>query len=167
MESEDKLNEIDIKNRTCYYFEAVIKFWDRDINFSDILLDKNWYKERNENILVYDISYKTSTGARLLRIRLDKIDGFIKIHDKIRYLVLFDYSYCDKVCDKIKYLISEKSSTTDSINHNFARIRIDSYDSLPIEKILTFQNVVILIKSVVNKYKNEYYFNIYLYIKFV
>ena len=89
-----------------------------------------------------------------MRIRLDKIDGFIKIHDKIRYLVLFDYSYCDKVCDKIKYLISEKSSTTDSI-------------SLPIEKILTFQNVVILIKSVINKYKNEYYFNIYLYIKFV
>ena len=167
MESEDKLNEIDIKNRTCYYFEAVIRFWDRDINFSDILLDKNWYKERNENILVYDISYKTSTGARLLHIRLDKIDGFIKIHDKIRYLVLFDYSYCDKVCDKIKYLISEKSSTTNNINHNFARIRIDSYDSLPIEKILTFQNVVILIKSVVNKYKNEYYFNIYLHIKFV
>ena len=167
MESKDKLNEIDIKNCTCYYFEPVIRFWDRDINFSDILLDKNWYKEKNENILVYDISYKTSTGARLLCIRLDKIDVFIKIHDKIRYLVLFDYSYCDKVCDKIKYLISEKSSTTNNINHNFARIRIDSYDSLPIEKILTFQNVVILLKSVVNKYKNEYYFSIYLYIKFV
>ena len=27
-------------------------------------------------------------------------------------LVLFDYSYCDKTCDKIKYLISEKSGIT-------------------------------------------------------
>ena len=95
-------------------------------------------------------------------IRFDKIDGFIKIHDKIRYFVLFDYSYCDKICDKIKYLISEKSGLTDSINLTFIRIRIDLYDSLPIEKILTSHNVIILIKSVVNKNKNEYYYNIFL-----
>ena len=88
-----------------------------------------------------------------MRIRLDKIDGFIKIHDKIKYLVLLDY----RVCDKVKYLTSEKSGITDSINHTFERIRIDSYNSLPIEKIFTFHNVIIIIKSVVNKNKNEYY----------
>ena len=60
------------------------------------------------------------------------------------------------------YLISEKSGVTYSINHNFGRIRIDSYNSLPIEKILTFHNVIILIKSVVNKNKNEYYYNVFL-----
>ena len=63
------------------------------------------------------------------------VDGFIKIHDKIRYLLLFYYSYCDKTCDKMRYHISEKGSITDSIKYNFAKIRIDSYDSLPIEKI--------------------------------
>ena len=31
-------------------------------------------------------------GAKPLHIRIDKIDGFIKIHNEIRYLVLFDYS---------------------------------------------------------------------------
>ena len=66
---------------------------------------------------------------------------------------MFDYSYCYKTCYKIKYLICEKSGTTDSINHNFARIRIDSYDSLPIEKILTFHNVIKLTNSVVTKMK--------------
>ena len=35
-------------------------------------------------------------------------------------------------------------------------MRIDSYKYLPIEKILTFHNVIILIKSVVNKNKNYY-----------
>ena len=95
-----------------------------------------------------------------MRVRFDKIDGFIKIHDKIRYL-LFDYGYCGKICDKIKYLTTEKSGVTESINYyDFARIRTDSYDSLPIEKILTFYNVIILIKAVVNKNKNEYYYNI-------
>ena len=97
-----------------------------------------------------------------LRIRFDKIDGFIKIHNKIRFWVLFNYSYCDKICDKTIYLISEENGITDSINNNFWRIRIYSYDSLPNEKILTFHNVIILIKSVVNKNKNEYYYNIFL-----
>ena len=46
-----------------------------------------------------------------------------------------DHSRFDKSCDSIKYLISEKSSITDSINHNFTRIRIDSYNYLPTEKI--------------------------------
>ena len=127
-------------------------FWDRDIDFSDILVDEKLYKEKCQNILIYDISYKTLTRAKPLHIRFNKIDGFIKIHDKIRYLVLFDYSFCDKICDKIKYLISEKSGIADSINHNFGRIRIDSYDSLPIEKRLTFYNVIILILILITFY---------------
>ena len=51
-----------------------------------------------------------------------------------------------------------KSGITDNINHNFARIRIDSYDSLPIKKILSCHNVIILTKSFVNKNKNENYY---------
>ena len=35
-------------------------------------------------------------------------------------------------------LISGKSDVTCSINHDFTRIRIYSYNSLPIEKTLTF-----------------------------
>ena len=37
-------------------------------------------------------------------------------------------------------------------------IRIDSFNSLPIEKIMTFHNVVILIKSAVNENKNNCYY---------
>ena len=55
----------------------------------------------------------------------------------------------------IRLNIYEKSGITDSIYHNFARIRTDSYDSLPIEKMQTF-HVIVLIKSVVNKNKNNY-----------
>ena len=100
---KDKLKEIDIKNGACYYFDDIIE--DININFSDILLDEKIY----ENISVYEISCKTSTGPKTLRIRFDKIDGFIRVRgDEFRYLVLFDYGVFDKICDKIKYLISEK-----------------------------------------------------------
>ena len=35
------------------------------------------------------MTYKTLTGAKPLRIGLDKIDGFIRVYDGTRYLVLF------------------------------------------------------------------------------
>ena len=75
----------------------------------------------------------------------------------MKYLLLFGGGFYDEFFDRIKYFISKESGITDSINHNFARIRIDSYNSLPTEKIMTFHNVIILIKSVVNKNKNHYY----------
>ena len=94
-----------------------------------------------------------------MRITFDQIDRFIKIYDGIRYLVLFDYAWFDKIYDRIKYLVS---AITDSISHNCGRVRVDSSNSLLIEKMLTFLNVAILIKWVVNKNKKEYYYNIFL-----
>ena len=73
MESKDELTEIDIENHACYYFYDTIK--DIDLNFSNILLDEILY----ENISVYDISYKTLTSPKPLRIRFDKIDGFSRV----------------------------------------------------------------------------------------
>ena len=78
-----------IKNRTFYYFDNMIEI--EDFNFDNILLDENSY----ENILVYYISYKTLIGAKPLRIRFDKVDGFIRIYDGNRYLVLFGPERCD------------------------------------------------------------------------
>ena len=97
-------------------------------------------------------------GSISLRIGFHEIDGFIKIYDEIRYLVLFGSWWYDEIYDRIKYLISEKCSNTDSTNHNFAIIRIDLYNSLPIEKILTFHNV----KLLVNNNNNHYYYNMFL-----
>ena len=58
----------------------------------------------------------------------------LKFYHGIRYLALLEYN---EVYDKIKYLINEKSGITDNINRTFERIRTDSYNHFPIEKILT------------------------------
>ena len=86
-----------------------MRAWDRDIDadFSDILLSETLCKEKYENILIHDISCKTSMGAKLWCVRYDKIDKFIKIYNGIRY-VLFDCGWFDRICDRIKYLISKK-----------------------------------------------------------
>ena len=91
-----------------------------------------------------------------------EIDGLIKIYGGIKYLVLFGPEQYDAIYNKIRYLISKKGGIIDIISHNFARMRIDSCNSLPIEKTLTFHNVIILIKSVVIKNENNYYYNIFL-----
>ena len=60
MESNDELKEIDIKNRTCYYFDDIMTV--KDICFDNISLDEESYKAY-ENILIYEISYKTFMDA--------------------------------------------------------------------------------------------------------
>ena len=83
-------------------------------------------------------------------IRFTKIDGFIRVYDGTRYLVLFGSERYNAIYDRIDYLINKKSDVEYIINHNFARIRIDSYK--------TFYNIIILIKSVdnTNKYNSTF-----------
>ena len=88
MESDDELKEIDIKDCMCYYFDDIMRVG--DFGFDNILLDRRSYKNSYENIFIYNISCKTFMGEKPLRIiRFDKVDGFIKIYDGTRYLVLF------------------------------------------------------------------------------
>ena len=46
--------------------------------------------------------------------------------------------------------------------HGYAKIKVNSNNSLPLEKTMTFHNVIILIRSVFNKNKNNNYFSIFL-----
>ena len=89
-------------------------------------------------------------------ITFDKIDGFTRISDTARYLTLFGPEKYDAIYDRIRYLISLKSGIKYILSHYFAKIKVDSYDSLPIEKRLTLHNAIMHIKSVLNKDKNDY-----------
>ena len=47
-------------------------------------------------------------GLIPLHFRFDEIDSFIKIYDRIRYLVLFGGSFHDEIFNRIKNLTSKK-----------------------------------------------------------
>ena len=117
---------------------------------------------KNDTKRFYDISYKTLTGAKPLRIRFDKIDGFIGIYDGTRYLVLLDPEKYEAIYNRIRYLISIANGIIYIFSHYHRKIKVDSYDSLPMEKTLTLHSVIILIKPVLNKEKNHYYYKIFL-----
>ena len=65
-----------------YYFNDKIKV--KDFDYDDCLLDEKSYKKT----LFYNISYRTLISAKPLLIRLDIVDGFIRVYDETRYSVL-------------------------------------------------------------------------------
>ena len=92
----------------------------------------------------------------------DKVNEFIRNYEGTKYLVLFGLEKYNVIYDGIRYLLGLKSGIRYVFSHNYAKIKIDSDDDLPLEKILNLHNVVIFIKSVLNKNKNHYYYNIFL-----
>ena len=108
------------------------------------------------NILFYDILDKILFSSKPLCIRFDKVDGFIRVYDGMRYLVLFTPKKHDVIYKRIwcLLLLAKEVTVHMFFSHNSAKIKFDSSDSLPLEKTLTFRNVIILIKSVLNKDTN-------------
>ena len=106
-----------------------------DFDFDNILIDEKSYES------VWFITFHTKHA-----------EGFIRIYDGTRYLVLFDPEKYDSIYNRIRYFISQSNGLTYVVvSHNYTRIKIDSYDFLPLEKISTLYNAIILIKSVFNK----------------
>ena len=64
-------------------------FWWHNKNWrfwcDNVLINKIFY----ENVLFYKISYENLIAAKTLRIRFNKTDGFVRIYDGTRDLVLF------------------------------------------------------------------------------
>ena len=82
----------------CYYFDDIIKIENLDL---DILIDEKSYK----NILLFNISCKTLIDAKSLHIRFNNIDGFMRVCDGTRYLVLFGSEKYDFIYNRIRYIL--------------------------------------------------------------
>ena len=91
-----------------------------------VLIDEKSY----ENIWVYGIWDRTLTSTKPLLIRFSKKDEYIILCHRGRYLVLFGPEKNDVIYNRIRYLISIKSDATYLFSHNYAKIKIASYDSL-------------------------------------
>ena len=125
-----EFKKIPIKNPTCYYFDNIIKLEDFDVD--NISIDE----KAHEIILIYDILYKNIIGLKPFRIRFDEIDGFIRIYDGTRCLPSLGFAKYDIIYDRIRYLVSLKSGIAYIFSRYFAKIKVNSNDSLSIEKIL-------------------------------
>ena len=65
------------------YFDNITKL--KNVDFNNILL----YKNLQENILIYGISWKSLNSAKALHIMFDKVNRFIRDYNGTKYLALF------------------------------------------------------------------------------
>ena len=132
----------------CHYLRL------EDFDTDNILIDE----KSHENIYDIKLWYKNLIGPKPLPIIFNKINGFIGIYGRTRYLTLLRPENYDAIYNRIRYLISLKSNTTYILFHCLVKIKVDSYDFLLMEKRLTLYDVIMLIKWVLNKHKNHYHF---------
>ena len=83
---------------------------------------------------------QTLTGGKPLLNRFNKIDGFIRIYDGTRYLILFGPEKYDAIYEKVRFLTGQKTGTTYVfliIMQKSKWIYIVPF-TLPLEKTMTF-----------------------------
>ena len=75
---------------------------------------------------------------------------------------VFQAEKYDFIYNRIRYrIIRIKNGIKFVVCHNYAKIEVDSCDSLLLENTLILHSVIILFKSVFNKKKNNYCCNIF------
>ena len=101
----------------CYCFNNINKI--EDFHFDNILIGE----KSGKNILI---------DTKPLRLRFDKVDGFIRLNYGTRYLFIyrfrFDSQKYNVIFNKIRYLIGIKTGITYIFSHSYANIKVDLYD---------------------------------------
>ena len=86
------------------------------------------------NILVHDVLYKNLIGAKPFRIIIDKLDGFITAYDGSKYFLLLGSDKFDAFFDRFRYLKGLETLKTYVDSFNYAKIKTNLDDHLPLKK---------------------------------
>ena len=86
----NKVKNIDIKNRTYYFFDDVINITNSDSN--NIKLDKKSYKDVFiyciEHVTIKDLKYIKINSANPLYLTFSKVNGYFEETSKNKYFTL-------------------------------------------------------------------------------
>ena len=161
-----EIKQIDIKNRTYYFYNDIIDLKDFDARL--LKIDKKSYK----NIGIYNIGYITIKkiddyeniySVNPLYLTITHASGYIEEKGVNKYLV-FDSTDENKELLKkyndffngIRDKIKEVSSDECDYEKDYMKIKFNSDDDLPLNKQLKFHNMTITIRSVFEKYGKLY-----------
>ena len=152
------IKQINIKNRTYYFYNDVTELENFDSNL--LKIDKKSYKD----IGIYNIGYITIKkiddceniySVNPLYLLINHANGYIEEKGVNKYLV-FDSTDENKellkkyndVFNGIMGKIKEVSNDECDYEKDYMKIKFNSDDSLPLNKPLNFHNMTIIIRSV-------------------
>ena len=160
------VKQIDIKNRTYYFYNDMINIKKFDSNL--LKIDKKSYKD----ISIYNIGYITIKkiddceniySVNPLYLRITHANGYIEEKGVNKYLV-FDSTDENKelfkkyndafngIRDKIKEVCSDECDC----EKDYMKIKFNSDDNLPLNKLLKFNLMTITIRSVFEEDRKLY-----------
>ena len=137
--------------------------WTKIQNFTLLSLGRTWYSKSFWYKLI-SLVINLFGACVFPSIRMDLVIGFCcgwrgwsekcSLYNGIWYWVLFGPENHDATCNRIRYLISQKSGVTYVTSVNLTWF-------FACKKTLTLDNVVILIKWGFDKNQLNYYYNIF------
>ena len=137
-----------------------------------IKIDKKSYK----NIVIYYIGCNTTKNLRYVKINsvnplylvINKINGYIEGSNGNRYLTLTitdknrdTFKKYTELCDKIKDLIRSITNTSGDYDKQYMKVKFNSDDNLPLNKILMLHSLIIVVRSIFQEDK-KYYTQVFL-----
>ena len=167
----ENIKEINIKNRTYYFFDDMINSEDFDSNLPEI--DKKSHKK----IDIYYIGYITMKDSDNVKVNsvnplyliIVKVDGYIEEKNGNKYLTLVSANKNEEVVIKYTELWNETKYLIKTINSgeagehekDYMKIKVNSDDNLPLNKILKLHSLTMAIRSVFQE-DDKYYPQVFL-----
>ena len=154
------IKEINIKNRTDYFYNGIIDIKTFDSN--NLKLDKKSYKY----LAIYNIGYVTIKKIRSghdvnsvnpLYLRINNVNGYIEQVNEDKYLVFDDThknenkKLLEKYDDVFNGIMSKIIKLDDDwleYAKDYMKIKFSSDDDLPLNKPLKFHNITVIIRCV-------------------
>ena len=165
------IKEINIKNRTYFFFNDIINIKDFDPNL--LKIDEKSYKTIDiyyiGYITVKDYYYVKINSVNPLYLIISEVDGYIKEKNGNKYLIFNSADKNKEVLKKYTKLWNGIESETETINgskegeygKDFMKIKFDTDDNLPLSRTLELHNMAIVIRSVFGEH-GKFYPQIYL-----
>ena len=142
------IKEINIKNRTYYFFNDTINIKKFDLN--QIKTDQKSYN---------NLSYVRISSVDPLYLIIDKVDRYIEENNENKYLTLVSTDKSKgtlkkytELWDKIKDLIRSITKTPGNYSEKYMKIKFNSDNILPLNKILKIRNLTVVVKSIIHKF---------------
>ena len=152
-----EIKQINIKNRTYYFYNDIIDL--DEFDGSKITVDKKNFNEIDIYYLRYEYNKKitecnviNSANPLYLRI-LDMKDKFKKGKgDNVWYLIIFGDADVLRnfanIRKSIRAKIEENTGGIIQCDKDYMKIKIKSYDNLPIDSIVNMLQVTMIIRSI-------------------
>ena len=152
------IKEVNIKNRTYYFFDDMINIANFDPNI--LKIDKKSYK----NIDIYYIGYITMKDSDYVNVKsvnplyliINQVDGHFEEKNGNKYLILDSTNKSKEVLKKYAEQWDGIKNEIGTVNcgkpgecgKDFLKIKFTSGDNLPLNKTLKLYNMTIIIRSV-------------------